>query len=114
MQKAIQLINNQISKFVHRKVCDQKTIDEGLQQVLNNNGGLGSNSTLSVSYSLPFITAKVFHQELFEVLRQTSGYKASERALEDAPKIMINLLQGSKLIGSKCKVNQALLNFRFF
>ncbi len=43
-----------------------------------------------------------------------SGFKLSENLYDRFPRVIINILEGSKLVGSKCKVISIFLTFKEF
>lgn len=64
----------------------------------------GINAIQTVSYSLHQVESCIEKSESYEILRSLIGSEGTPQ-----PKVIVNLLQGSKLVGVKCKVFKFLL-----
>ncbi|KAL4445050.1 hypothetical protein ABPG74_018778 [Tetrahymena malaccensis] len=103
---ALELIKNKINPILNKKSArDQKQIDEQLVQLYEANEKKGINAIQTISYSLNQVIAQIEKIQPYEVIRQLSGFEGEFQN----PKIMVNLLQGSKLVGVKCKIYKFLL-----
>ncbi|KRW98897.1 hypothetical protein PPERSA_09422 [Pseudocohnilembus persalinus] len=108
MNKAIHIIESQCKKIlINKSSFDQNNIDEGLLNIFNQNEGY-LNITLPVSFGLISLNSKLFYQPAYQYIRKLSGFVKQSDSKKNYPSLMINLLQGSKVVGVKCKGEAAL------
>ncbi|CAD8044068.1 unnamed protein product [Paramecium primaurelia] len=103
MKQAIQEIEKVSLQLRGKKSKDQKQVDDTLMKYLTEHPNR-INVIQQISFSLLSLHAHFMNQSLSKLLCQQFNTQEVK-----TPKIFVNLLQGSKVVGSKCKIYKFLL-----
>lgn len=103
LNKGIEFIK-EINSVIKDKICsNQAEIDNILFSAYETKGNKGLYQINICSYLPPLITSKVLCVPAFQVFRDLFGTKITTL------KVCINVLQGSKLVNSKCKAYKYMI-----
>ncbi|CAK92439.1 unnamed protein product (macronuclear) [Paramecium tetraurelia] len=103
MKQAIQEIEKVSHQLKGMKSKEQKEVDEILLKYLSEHPNR-INVIQQISFSLLPLHAHFMNQRLTQLLRQQFNTQEIK-----TPKLFVNLLQGSKVVASKCKIYKFLL-----